>query len=337
MIASRRYARTAVALAAAVIMSLSAVSPALAEDVLAPPAAPTIASGVTVCGIDVGGMTADEAGAAIASGVVVPPLAPLTVDATGTLFIFDPTPAVTLDVPALVAEALAASAPTAISARYSVDAASVTDFVASVATSIAVTPVGSKRTVVNKRLRITPSKVGRKLDTTATVAAVRAALDAELAAGGAEQPAVIATVIARYPRYTEANIGKTLLVVLSKRYVYYYSGTKFVTKYRCAIGMPGHSTPTGKFKVIRKSARPSWYNPGSAWARTMPRYIGPGYYNPLGLRALYINSPGIRIHGTSKWWSMGRAASHGCVRLTNANIVRLYPRIPVGTPVWIVK
>jgi lipoprotein-anchoring transpeptidase ErfK/SrfK len=336
VIASRKFARTAVALVAVVIMLMGAVSPALAEDVLAPPV-PTIASGVTVCGIDVSGMTAEQAGAALASGFAMPPLAPLTLDATGTLFVFDPTPAVSLDVDGLVAEALAATAPCAIGARYIVDEASLTDFVASVATSIAVTPVGSKRTVVNRRLRITPSKVGRKLDTTATVVAVRAALDAELAAGGAEQPTVIATVIARYPRYTEANIGKTLLVVLSKRYVYYYSGTKFVTKYRCAIGMPGHSTPTGKFKVIRKSARPSWYNPGSAWARTMPRYIGPGYYNPLGLRALYINSPGIRIHGTSKTWSMGQAASHGCVRLTNANIVRLYPRIPVGTPVWIVK
>jgi lipoprotein-anchoring transpeptidase ErfK/SrfK len=69
----------------------------------------------------------------------------------------------------------------------------------------------------------------------------------------------------------------------------------------------------------------------------MPSHIGPGFYNPLGLRALYLSAPGIRIHGTAQTWSMGHRASHGCIRLTNHNILDLYPRVKVGTPVYIVK
>ncbi len=69
----------------------------------------------------------------------------------------------------------------------------------------------------------------------------------------------------------------------------------------------------------------------------MPAYIPPGPTNPLGLRALYLNSPGIRIHGTYKTWTIGTAASHGCMRVANSQIVKLYPLVPVGTPVFIIK
>lgn len=331
-----RVVRRAVALVLAIAMLGAPSVPALAEET-APPSVATIVAGVTICGIDVGSMTSDEASAALAAGWTMPSLAPLTVDATGTLFTFDPRPVVKLDAPALLAEAMAATAPVELAPRYSIDASAVAEFVASVDTSIGIKPVSSKRIIVKRRLKITAPKYGLRLDRAATLSSLLSAIEAELVAGGAQQPPVVATTIVRKPKYTRENIGKTILVVLGERNLRYYSGTKLMVKYRCAIGMPGHATPRGTFKVIAKSARPAWRNPGSAWARSMPRYIAPGYYNPLGLRALYINSPGIRIHGTSKTWSMGRAASHGCVRLTNANIVKLYPRIPVGTPVMIVK
>jgi len=334
VIVSRHRGRKAVAFVLAAVMLLIPVSPALADD---PAPTARIATGVTVCGVAVGGMTADEASAAVAAGCTLPVLAPITLDATGSVFTFDPAPAVSLDTAGLLADALASTGPADFGRRYSVDTTAVADFVGSVATSMAIAPVSSKRTVVKKRLRITPARVGRALDVSATLAAVLATIDAELAADGAQQPAVTAPVVEVQPKYSPANIGKTILVVLHERYLYYYSGAKLMKKIRCAIGMPGHSTPTGKFKVVRKSARPSWRNPGSAWAARMPGYIRPGYYNPLGLRALYLNAPGIRIHGTAKTWSMGHAASHGCIRLTNATIVKLYPHIPVGTPVWIVK
>lgn len=333
--ASHLTRRTIAVLVAIVMLAIPAV-PALADEVL-PPAPPIISTGVTVCGVDVGGMTAEEASAAVRAGWSLPALPPLTLDVTGTLFPFDPAPVVTLDMDALLGEAFAAAAPVDLAPRYSIDTTAVTAFVAAVDASITVKAVGSKRVIVKRRLKITKSRNGLRLNRAATETSLTAAITAELAAGGAQQPPVAATVIVKKPRYTRSNIGKTILVVLRERYLYYYKNTKLVKKYRCAIGMPGHATPRGTFKVIAKNPHPAWRNPGSAWARTMPGYIAPGFYNPLGLRALYINSPGIRIHGTAKTWSMGQAASHGCVRLTNANIVKLYPLIPVGTPVIIVK
>jgi len=83
---------------------------------------------------------------------------------------------------------------------------------------------------------------------------------------------------------------------------------------------------------------PTWYNNGSDWAKNMPATIGPGPGNPLGTRALYLNAAGIRIHGipSSEDWSIGSAASHGCMRMHRWDAEDLYPRVPVGTRVIIV-
>ncbi len=111
--------------------------------------------------------------------------------------------------------------------------------------------------------------------------------------------------------------------------------------YRCAIGMPGYPTPRGTFVIKRKVKMPSWTNPGGAWGRGMPSYIGPGPSNPLGTRALYLyrgnSDTGIRFHGTTKTSSIGQAASHGCMRMKRKDVERFYKQVPVGTTVYIVK
>ena len=64
---------------------------------------------------------------------------------------------------------------------------------------------------------------------------------------------------------------------------------------------------------------------------------GPG--NPLGARALYLYRDGkdtmYRIHGTTEPWSIGQAVSNGCIRMTNDQIIDLYGRVLVGTPVMV--
>ena len=63
----------------------------------------------------------------------------------------------------------------------------------------------------------------------------------------------------------------------------------------------------------------------------------PGPGNPLGTRAMYLNAPGIRIHGTYDTSSVGTYASHGCIRMTIADSEALYPLVPVGTTVLITQ
>ena len=69
----------------------------------------------------------------------------------------------------------------------------------------------------------------------------------------------------------------------------------------------------------------------------MPETIGPGPGNPLGTRALYLSAPGIRFHGipSGENWSIGQAASHGCMRMHRWDVEDFYPRVPVDTPVYI--
>jgi len=135
---------------------------------------------------------------------------------------------------------------------------------------------------------------------------------------------------------TEENLGPTILVDISERRLYLYDKGQLVKEYGVAVGTPGHPTPKGDFKITLKRYRPTWSNPGSAWAANMPASIPPGPSNPLGTRALNIDSPGIRIHGTSADGSIGTAASHGCMRMHRWDIEDLYERVEVGTPVVII-
>jgi len=139
---------------------------------------------------------------------------------------------------------------------------------------------------------------------------------------------------------TRRQLGKIILVVRSERKLFLYDKGKLVSEYRVAVGRPGNATPKGDFVIGLKRRNPSWNNPGSSWARNMPKRIGPGPNNPLGVRALNLDrkngSPTLlRIHGTANTGSIGQAASSGCIRLTNKNIKKLFDQVPSGTRVWI--
>jgi len=329
--AARRTLSRIIASALALTLLFGTV-PALAVDEV--PA--VVGYHVTVGTTDLYGTALTDLPAAIAAACPTPTLAPLAATAVGTTFTLEVTSAVRLDLAGMTTRVIAATEDTVVAPAWSADLSVVTAFVARIVKAVDKKPVDAQRVVKKRRLKVTAPVNGRAVDKPAAIAAVRAAIGAELAADGAEQPAVvipIKTLTAKGP----LSLGKTIVVVLSERRVYLYKNSKLEKKYRCAIGMRAYPTPRGKFKVIGKKKNPTWRNPYSAWSKSMPAFIKGGYYNPLGLRALYINSSGIRIHGTSKTYSMGQAASHGCIRLTNKNVVDIYPRVPVGTPVYIVK
>lgn len=109
--------------------------------------------------------------------------------------------------------------------------------------------------------------------------------------------------------------------------------------YVVATGTNDYPTPTGTYEVTLKRHMPTWVNPDpTGWGRTMPARIGPGPNNPLGVRALNWSAPGaIRFHGTAAVDSLGRDASHGCVRLSNSDIVHLYDRVDEGATIVSVR
>jgi lipoprotein-anchoring transpeptidase ErfK/SrfK len=308
-----------------------------------------VPNGASVSGIPIGGMTRGAAAEVVASQVVKPLMAPVSVNVTGQSVALDPARFLSIDIDAMIDEAMGpkrtASLPERVAHRVSgapmghdvsvtgaVDEVALRAWVAEQKKLVAVPARNASVAVEGSKLRFIEAKAGSSIDVTAAAAA----LSFTLREGGKSVELPVKTV---QPKVTADELGKTILVDQSKRLLTLYDGTKVEKRIHIAVGMPQYPTPLGEFKIIRKVRFPTWTNNGSDWAKNMPAYIGPGINNPLGTRALYLNSPGIRIHGipTSENFSIGQAASHGCMRVKRADIEALYPLVPVGTKVFIVR
>jgi lipoprotein-anchoring transpeptidase ErfK/SrfK len=111
---------------------------------------------------------------------------------------------------------------------------------------------------------------------------------------------------------------------------------RFVKSYGVAVGQPAYPTPSGLFSITSKQVNPTWNVPDSPWAGALRNetVAGGSSQNPLKARWMGIVN-GVGIHGTGEPGSIGSAASHGCIRMTVPDVIDLYPRVPVGTPVLI--
>ncbi len=123
-----------------------------------------------------------------------------------------------------------------------------------------------------------------------------------------------------------------LRLSLSDRKVYVYRGDTLETSYPVAVGRAGWETPTGNFEVFSQVDSPGWTNPFTD--EVMP----PGPDNPLGDRWIGFWTDGTNVigfHGTPNRNSVGRAASHGCVRMYNEHVRELYSLVALGTIVTV--
>jgi lipoprotein-anchoring transpeptidase ErfK/SrfK len=140
------------------------------------------------------------------------------------------------------------------------------------------------------------------------------------------------------PKVTEKTLGPTIVVHVDTNRLDLYEGFHVSRSFDVATAKPGYITPDGEWTIYQKRENPTWYNPAlDSWGADLPAVIPGGPGNPMGTRALYITAPGlIRIHGTSSDDSIGRYASHGCIRMHNWEIEQLYQQVPIGTKVIIV-
>jgi len=116
-----------------------------------------------------------------------------------------------------------------------------------------------------------------------------------------------------------------------------------VQTYPIGIGRMNWATPLGQTRITSKTKDPSWRPPESirlehaAKGDPLPLLVPAGPDNPLGAYAMGLGIPGYLIHGTNKPIGVGMRVSHGCIRMLPEDIARLFPQIPVGTPVNIVN
>ncbi len=100
-----------------------------------------------------------------------------------------------------------------------------------------------------------------------------------------------------------------------------YEGDRVIRSYPVSVGLPGHDTPDGEFTVTRAEWNPWWRPPAREWAKN-DRVTPPGPNNPMGRVKLFF-APYYYLHGTPHEKDLGTPASHGCVRMRNADVIAL--------------
>ncbi len=130
------------------------------------------------------------------------------------------------------------------------------------------------------------------------------------------------------------SVGSVLVLVRREFKLRLYRGETRIRTYPVAVGQPAYPTPTGNYVVIVKQMHPTWFPPDSPWAAGLGP-VPPGVSNPLGTRWIGTSAPAIGMHGTPVPSSIGSAASHGCIRMYMVDVEDLYPKVQIGTPVFI--
>jgi len=134
-------------------------------------------------------------------------------------------------------------------------------------------------------------------------------------------------VAGRYPSYLTLDRGTFTLRL--------WENLKLAKAYTVAVGQEGLETPEGLYAIQEKEENPTWHVPESSWAGSLAgQDIPPGPSNPIKARWMGIFE-GAGIHGTEETYSLGSAASHGCVRMSIPDVEELYDRVEVGTPIYI--
>lgn len=130
----------------------------------------------------------------------------------------------------------------------------------------------------------------------------------------------------------------TIIISNSRRELHRVLGNGKAERYDISVGRDGF-TWTGTTYVGRKAEWPGWRPPSAMRQRdpSLPGYVPPGPYNPLGARALYLFSGNrdtlYRIHGTNSAGTIGGYETSGCFRLTNTDVMYLFEKVESGTKV----
>ncbi len=314
-----------------------------------------LAPGVRIDGIAVGGLSAKQAAARVQSRVAASMERAVLVTRGGHTWELSPrTAGVSVDVAGSVAAALQASRSGSIFTRtwrsltggrvnenlplqVGYSQAAVRAFVEEVRSAVNLRPRDATVKPSAAGLTTVPDEPGLAVERKRLTQRVIHALTAPAATRNlsvptlVRRPAVTTSMLAnQYPAY--------IVVDRNDFRLRFYEHLKLASTYEIAVGMQGLETPAGLYHIQWKQVNPPWYVPNSAWAGALAgKTIPPGPEDPLKARFMSFDG-GAGIHGIapSEYSSIGHDASHGCVRMRIPDVIALYARTPVGTPVYIV-
>ncbi len=118
---------------------------------------------------------------------------------------------------------------------------------------------------------------------------------------------------------------RRIVISIPNRKLMLLEGDRVLRIYDVAVGKRSTPTPKGAFTIVNRVPNPAWYGRGSV--------VAPGARNPLGSRWMGLSVKGYGIHGTNAPSSIGKAASHGCIRMRKHDVEELFGMVTVGTTV----
>lgn len=313
--------------------------------------ADVVARGVTIAGVDVGGLSARSAQIKL-ERLLVPRLERTLVLQYGRRhFAVNPrSGSFEVEIERMVEDAIAASRRGTILTRFVRDVRGgsvraqipletaysadwVTRLTRNVAAAINRPPHAARVVPHPRRITIDRSRPGVMLRRDA----FRRELLRRLADPGATRSITIPTHPVR-PAVTTAQLARRypvyLLVSRENFQLRIFKRLKLYKTYPIAVGQAGLETPAGLYRINDKQVNPSWHVPNSPWAGDLAGRVIPPPASPLKARWMgFYNGAGI--HGTDQIYSLGSAASHGCVRMAIPDVIELYDLVPMGTPIYI--
>jgi lipoprotein-anchoring transpeptidase ErfK/SrfK len=142
----------------------------------------------------------------------------------------------------------------------------------------------------------------------------------------------LVSAAAQHPEATtqafgNARLRRLVLVSLADRKLAVLENGKLIRTFPVSVGAPHSPSPVGEFQIVNRVSNPTYYHPGVM--------IAPGSDNPIGPRWVGLSRKGYGIHGTNEASSIGKARSHGCIRLRNGDIKQFFAMVRVGDTVEI--
>jgi lipoprotein-anchoring transpeptidase ErfK/SrfK len=291
-----------------------------------PPPPAVIADGVQIGTVGVGGLTADEATAAVEQAYLAPVV--LHVGHRGVSVSPRHFHTALDDLGPAIQMALTASVDTEIPLKPTLDAKLVAKWVKTLAEKTYRPPVAGTLRLRRGRPFFSAAHAGRALRPFPTRMLI---IDAIV--GGTRN-----VVVAPLKKLTAAAAKAEPVIVIHRgaNRLYFYNGVKLVRVFPVATGQAAWPTPLGRFSIVVKQKNPWWFPPTQdSWAAGA-KPVPPGPDNPLGTRWMGLSAPGVGIHGTDEPWSIGHSESHGCIRMQVPSAEWLFNRVQIGTPVFII-
>jgi lipoprotein-anchoring transpeptidase ErfK/SrfK len=319
------------------VAALAVPAPALAQDVPPPAEPPRVAAGVTVGGIDLSGATLEEATARLETGLAPRLNRSVVVRAAGRRFELTSAQAkLTFDAERSARRALKATVPGPVAPALRHSRLAVGAWLAGVAKTVYRAPRDARLRITLRHLRVSHSKPGKRLPDKRLQTRINAALD-DAAVAPRFFPTALVPVQARMRVKDVRKRYRTVITVDKSHFTLrLFKNLRISKRYPVAVGQAAYPTPSGLFSIVNKQVNPTWSVPNSPWAGELQGTTveGGSAANPLKARWMGIVN-GVGIHGTGEDASIGTPASHGCIRMHVWDVVDLYPRVPVGTPVLI--